>query len=35
MQMRTALAQLSMLIATHAYTAFKLGYPSTDAALFG
>lgn len=35
MQMRTALAQLSMLIATHAYTAFTLGYPSTDAALFG
>lgn len=31
---RAALAQLSMLIATHAYTAFTLGYPSTDPALF-
>lgn len=33
-QMDAALLQLSMLIATHAYTAFALGYPSTDAALF-
>ncbi|PAU70111.1 hypothetical protein B1400_0082, partial [Bifidobacterium italicum] len=34
-QMRAALAQLSMLIATHAYTAFTLGYPRTDDVLFG
>lgn len=33
-QTRAALAQLSMLIATHAYTAFTLGYPRTDDVLF-
>lgn len=33
-QLRAQLLQLSMLIATHAYTAFTLGYPAADYALF-
>lgn len=34
-QLRASLLQLAMLIATHAYTAFDLGYPLTDSVLFG
>lgn len=33
-RLRADLLQLSMLIATHAYTAFDLGYPYADFALF-
>ena len=33
-QLRASLLQLAMLIATHAYTAFGLGYPFTDEVLF-
>ncbi|WP_163227173.1 hypothetical protein [Bifidobacterium choloepi] len=33
-ELRADLLQLSMLIATHAYTAFTLGYPSMDHFLF-